>query len=455
MTQQLGKVRPGSTLRIFFDSYAGSTGASSTLSGLAVTDIEVFKDGSMTQRASDSGYSLLDTDGIDLDTITGVNGIAIDLADNTTAGFWAAGSEYHVVLASVTVDGQTVNKTLAQFTIGYEGSVLDTTIATLDTQTSFTLTNGPAEDNVLNGREVIIHDVASAVQWSGGIISDYVGSTKTVTLAGNPTFTIAAGDNVSVMGLAPLQPTTAGRTLLVESDGMVQADLRETLGVAVVASDLTLAAVSAGTSVTFPTTDSRSVAIPDDARYEYTVWQIVAGTGNGQLLFTTTKTGVRQFAYVSGFTPVAPSTDSQLILIGSWRSSVSYFGDTAGTFNAGVPDVRLATGVTHGGASTGITADVTGNLSGSVGSVTGAVGSVTATVGADVVSISGDGPAADAFESYLDGTAYMPVDAHRPDFAFLDANTVSVKTPAGTEAYTKTVATSASTDGITGTTVDP
>ena len=98
-------------------SQSRSTGASITMSGLAVTDIEIYKDGSTTQRASDSGYTLLDTDGIDFDTITGIHGFSIDLSDNTTAGFFAVGSWYHVVVSSITVDTQTVNFVACAFRI--------------------------------------------------------------------------------------------------------------------------------------------------------------------------------------------------------------------------------------------------------------------------------------------------------------------------------------------------
>lgn len=193
----LGMVRPGQTIYIPFDSFDGGTGASITLTGLATTDIEVYKDASMTQRGSDSGFSLMDTDGIDLDTITGIHGIQIDLADNTTAGFWAAGSKYWVVISSVTIDAQTVNFIAAYFTIGYPDALHNTTIATLSSQTSFTLTDGPAEDDALNGCVVVIHDVASKVQHGFAIVSDYTGASKTVTLVAGTTFTAAATDNIS------------------------------------------------------------------------------------------------------------------------------------------------------------------------------------------------------------------------------------------------------------------
>ena len=191
-------VRPGQTIYIPWDTFDGGTGASITSTGLAVGDILVYKDGGMTQRASTSGFTLLDTDGIDLDAITGIQGISIDLADNTTAGFWAAGSKYYVVISSVTIDAQTVNFVAAYFTIGYDAAILNTTIATLASQTSFTLTDGPAEDDAINGSYVIIHDVASKVQHGYAVVSDYTGSTKTVTLVAGTTFTAAAADNISV-----------------------------------------------------------------------------------------------------------------------------------------------------------------------------------------------------------------------------------------------------------------
>lgn len=105
------------TLPILFDTYSGSTGASATMTGLAVTDIEIYKDGGTTQRASDAGYTLLDTDGIDIDGITGIHGFSIDLSDNTDAGFYEVGPWYHVVVSTITVDSQTVSFVACAFRI--------------------------------------------------------------------------------------------------------------------------------------------------------------------------------------------------------------------------------------------------------------------------------------------------------------------------------------------------
>lgn len=195
----LGTVKPGSTIYIPFETFGNTSPAPITITGLATSDIKVFKNGSTTERASASGFTLLDTDGIDFGSLTGIHGVSIDLSDNATADFWTAGGKYFVVIGDITVDSLTMRFIPVMFEIGYSGAILDTTIATLASQASFTLTAGPAEDDALNGSVIIIHDIASSVQLGQAAVLDYVGSTKTVTLAAATSFTIAAGDNISIM----------------------------------------------------------------------------------------------------------------------------------------------------------------------------------------------------------------------------------------------------------------
>lgn len=251
----LGTVKPGETIYIPFNTFdSNDPSASVTISGFAATDIEVYKDGGTTQRASDSGYTLLDTDGIDFDGTTGIHGISIDLSDNTTANFYEAGSRYFVVIGPITVDAATVNFLAAVFKIGYHGAILDTTIATLASQTSFTLEDGSADNDAYNGCVAVIHDLASAVQVAIGYVSDYTGSTKTVTLAADPgIFTMAVGDNVSLFppsqvaswNSVPLAttnplpnaaPDSSGGLPTEDASGHIQADVIEWAGNAVTAS---------------------------------------------------------------------------------------------------------------------------------------------------------------------------------------------------------------------------
>jgi hypothetical protein len=131
MSYPVYMVYAGDVLPIFFDTFDGGTGASITMTGLAVTDIEIYKDGSTTQRASDAGYTLLDTDGIDFDSITGIHGFSVDTGDNTDAGFYAVGSWYHVVVSAITIDAQTVSFVAAAFRIMAAEAVAGVPVVTL------------------------------------------------------------------------------------------------------------------------------------------------------------------------------------------------------------------------------------------------------------------------------------------------------------------------------------
>src|SRR3990167_3251687 len=221
MLQYLGDFQYGATVYVPFASY-DANGASVTLTGLTVTDIEIYKNGSVTQRASDAGYTLLDTDGIDFDAITGIHGLSIDTSDNTTAGFFGPGNDYFVVVSSVTISAQTVNFVYS-FSIEnrHEGGVLlRTTIATLASQTSFTLTAGSVDNSAYVGCVIVISDVASTVQKAVGVISAYTGSTKSVTLLTDPAiFTMAATDYVTIMADRALKATVDNRNLDVSTGG--------------------------------------------------------------------------------------------------------------------------------------------------------------------------------------------------------------------------------------------
>ncbi len=74
-----------------------------------------------------------------------------------------------------------------------------TTIATLTNQTTFTLTDGSADNDAYNGAIAVFTDSVTSTQKSFVPIKDYVGSTKKVTLLASPKFTIATGDTVKIV----------------------------------------------------------------------------------------------------------------------------------------------------------------------------------------------------------------------------------------------------------------
>lgn len=218
-----GEVPAGSTLPIFFSSYGKTNGESITLTGLAVTDIEIYKNGSTTQRASDSGYTLLDTDGIDFDGITGIHGFSIDLSDNADSGFYAVGSFYCVVVSAVTIDGQTVNFIAATFRIKAAEATAGYPAVTVKPGT------GTGEINVASG--VV---PANVTQWSG----TNVASPDT---AGYPKVTIKNGTGTGELSFSSgqmlVQSGTSSGQLSVAS-GVIAANMTQIGGTAQSATDL-------------------------------------------------------------------------------------------------------------------------------------------------------------------------------------------------------------------------
>lgn len=171
-----GEVPAGAVLPIPFAAYAAATGASVTLTGLAVSDIEVYKGTSMTQRASDNGYALMDTDGIDLDGITGIHGFSIDTSDNSDASFYAVGSYFTVIVSAVTIDGQTVNFIAATFRIKAAESAAGVPKADVSHY-------GGSAGTFSGGRPEVNTTHAAGTAWNSGAISASTLAADTITAA--------------------------------------------------------------------------------------------------------------------------------------------------------------------------------------------------------------------------------------------------------------------------------
>lgn len=185
MSHPIYYVPAGDIIPIFFSSYAGATGASVTLTGLAVTDIEIYKDGSTTQRASDNGYTLLDTDGIDFDAITGIHGFSVDTGDNSDASFYTVGAWFTVIVSTVTIDSQTVSFIAAQFRIMPAESVAGKPKVDVDAW----LGTAAATPTVAGVPEVDI------THWSGTAVA-------AVDTAGYPKVTIKSGTGTGEVSLS-------------------------------------------------------------------------------------------------------------------------------------------------------------------------------------------------------------------------------------------------------------
>jgi hypothetical protein len=139
----------------------------------------------------------------------------VTIAGTVGNGF-ADNSEYSVYVSG-TADGQTPVGYVGSFMTGKLltsadfGLIKETTIATLATQSSFTLTAGSDQDNAYNDLHMTITDADNTDRIDAVYMSDYTGSTKTATMGqATATFSAAVGDKVRIYGYkSPILLATA------------------------------------------------------------------------------------------------------------------------------------------------------------------------------------------------------------------------------------------------------
>ena len=187
----------GETFDIKFTSRSFSTGAPTTLAGTPV--VSAYEDNSLTQITA--GITLT----VDFDSLTGLNNVRVVA---TGANGFERGKSYNLVITTGTVGGvSVVGEVIGSFSIDRERSdvvLISTTIATLASQTSFTLSEGSADNSAYLNQMVIITDQATRLQKALGLVSAYTGGTLTVTLDADPgIFTMAVGDLVDIVAISP------------------------------------------------------------------------------------------------------------------------------------------------------------------------------------------------------------------------------------------------------------
>lgn len=250
MSTDFGAVPLGAVLPVLFATYDKTNSYSVTMTGLAVTDIEIYKGISTTQRASDNGYTLMDTDGIDVDSVTGIHGFSIDTGDNSDAGFFVAGSFYTVVVASVTVDGGTVNFIAATFRIVAAEATAGTPAVDVKTWNNLTTVALPLVPTTA-GRTLDVSATGEAgIDWAN------VGSpTTTLGLSGTTvkTATDVETDTQDIQGRLPAALTANGNmksdTLRVSGTVQTARDLGNALPAAAPAANGGLPTVDANNYV--------------------------------------------------------------------------------------------------------------------------------------------------------------------------------------------------------------
>jgi hypothetical protein len=371
MSYPIYYVEAGDTLPHLFGSYDGGTGASITLTGLAVTDIEIYKDGGVTTRASDSGYALLGTDGID-EFGTGIHGFSINLADNSDAGFYAVGSWYHVVIASVTVDGQTVNFVAFAFRIvsatrgmagtalpdaaadaagglpisdagGLDLDALPTSNEIADQVWDEVLTGNSHNDPTSAGKR--LRQLAGFVEHSGMAVT---GTANTITLDGDASAVdnIYSGELVSI-----IDGTGVGQSrVIISYDGLNQIATINRVWTVIPAVDSEFVILSYAIPMALDygmvvaATDS-SVTLENDAPGTNNALNglkivIIGGTGYGQGRIITSYTGATRLAGINENWSTNPDTTSLYLILPTGRAFTVGKLDTLGLSTQEQTDVN-------------------------------------------------------------------------------------------------------------------
>lgn len=107
-----------------------------------------------------------------------------------------------------------------------------TTILAYTSNTSFTLTAGSADNDAYNNQMIVITDQATGTQKAVGHISDYVGTSRTVTLTTDPgIFTFANGDTVEIWAVT-------GSSVGLEVDASGRVNIGKVFDVVQTGSDL-------------------------------------------------------------------------------------------------------------------------------------------------------------------------------------------------------------------------
>ena len=155
-----GDLAPGTIVRVKFPTHTAA-GAPATLAGTPAAS--VYKDGSTTQ--STTGITLT----VDFDGVVGLHQVAIDTAAD--AAFYAAGSDFEIVLTAGTVDGvSVVGSVVGSFSLRARPAWLHS--AGLD---------GVVVEAGLNARQALALVAAAAV---GDVEVDEAGNTITLSGAG-------------------------------------------------------------------------------------------------------------------------------------------------------------------------------------------------------------------------------------------------------------------------------
>ncbi len=247
------------------------------------------------------------------------------------------------------------NRGDAAWTTGAGGTppqlLQNTTIATLASQTSFTLTAGSADDDAYNGAVVVVTDQSTSTQKAVGSVSDYTGSTKTVTLTSDPgIFTMAVGDTVDVIANASTAPTAAAVADAVWDEAISGHTTTGSTGRALQLAGVIISETTAGGTPTTTTLQLASGSATDDF-YNDMIIIPTSGSLAGQARVITDYDGGTTTVTIDEAWTSAPSNGDSVLIRATHTHSINQIVDgvwdealsghsSAGTAGKAVADIE-------------------------------------------------------------------------------------------------------------------
>lgn len=235
------------------------------------------------------------------------------------------------------------NRGDAAWTTGAGGTppqlLQSTTIATLASQTSFTLTAGSADNDAYNGHLAVVTDSSTSTQKAVGVINDYVGSTRTVTLDSDPgVFTMAATDSIDIVAVNPASSAPTAVQIRQEIDS-------NSTQLAAIVADVT--SILTDTSTTLDTKINTIDSLVDSIK---AVTDVLPDSGALTSIATASSLATVDTVVDGIQSDLSNGTDG----LGVIKSSVDSLTTTVGTAGAGLTDL--------GGMSTSMKAEVNTEL---------------------------------------------------------------------------------------------
>lgn len=289
----------------------GATNMAPVLLEIQLTDIDVndaVRAGltALPNAAADAagGLVISDAGGLDIDAMAGdvvnLDGAAMRGTDNAATA--SALSTHDGKLDTVDTNIDTLLDALI---------MQATTIATLASQVSFTLSAGSTDDDAYNGAAIVIVDASTGVQKAFGSISDYTGSTKTVTLAQDPgIFTMATTDKVYILSsdtFAIIDRVLTGSTHNVNNS--LGKRIRELGGIVMSSGTAQAGGVN---TITLAAGESAT-----DNIFRQSYIAIIGGTGVGQGHHVLSYNGATKVAIMDDDWVIQPDATSEYVIYGA------------------------------------------------------------------------------------------------------------------------------------------